>query len=97
MSVPTPQRGPQPFESAPGGPTSRRTSIELAQIYVSASAFAAAIDVLDRLPANDWDEEARLLRAEALMGLGRVPEAEQLLGPKLDRPHFEQVFELGRT
>lgn len=83
MSVPTPQRGPQPFESAPGGPTSRRTSIELAQIYVSASAFAAAIDVLDRLPANDWDEEARLLRAEALMGLGRVPEAEQLLGPPI--------------
>jgi len=38
------------------------------------------MEALDRLPANEWDDEVRLLRAEALIGLGRVPEADKLLG-----------------
>ena len=40
----------------------------------------SAIEALDRLPSNEWDEDVRLLRAEALIGLGRIPEADVLLG-----------------
>ena len=78
MSVPTPHRGQPPYE--PSGSSSRRSAVELARVYVSASAFKSAMEALDRLPANDWDEEVRLLRAEALIGLGRIPEADKLLG-----------------
>ncbi len=73
MSQLTPR--PRPAQVA------RRTALELARIYVSASAYESAIESLDRLPINGWDEEARLLRAEALVGLGRVLEADKLLGP----------------
>ncbi|MEZ4655678.1 MAG: sigma 54-interacting transcriptional regulator [Candidatus Eisenbacteria bacterium] len=70
---------------APGTPrrldaTERRSTLELARIYVSSSAFPAALEALDRLPQNGWDEEAQLLRAEGLIGVGRLADAENLLG-----------------
>src|SRR5690606_22715079 len=61
----------------------RKVMLELARIYVSSSASTAALETLDRLPRNGWDEEARLLRAEALIGLGNFAEAESLLGAPL--------------
>lgn len=61
----------------------RKVMLELARIYVSSSASSAALETLDRLPRNGWDEEALLLRAEALIGLGNFAEAESLLGSPL--------------
>lgn len=73
---------PQPPDPASGGSSgSRRAALELARVYVAASAFRSAWEVMERVPRSDWDEEARLLRAETLIGLGRLPEAELLLGP----------------
>lgn len=60
--------------------------LELARIYVAASAFGASLEVLDRLPVEAWDEEVLLLRAEALLGSGRVQEAEALIGPPMLPP-----------
>ncbi|MEZ4647230.1 MAG: tetratricopeptide repeat protein [Candidatus Eisenbacteria bacterium] len=58
----------------------RRTSLELARIYVSSSAYSAALEALSSLPHNGWDEEIHLLRAEALIGLGRLEEASRIVG-----------------
>jgi DNA-binding NtrC family response regulator len=80
MALPKPHQGPRPHGQTAIG---RRTALELAKIYVSSSACVSALEVLEGLPANGWDEEARLLRAEALIGLGRTRDAEELLGPPL--------------
>lgn len=69
------------------GSSERRAALELARIYVSSSAYTAALEALDRVPRTGWDEEASLLRAEALLGLGRLAEAADLLGaPSLPAP-----------
>ncbi len=82
--MPTPSRGPRSAEPPRGeAGLGRRTVLELSRIYVAASAFGSALEVLDRLAMNSWDEEAHLLRAEALLGLGRTQEAEALLGPTM--------------
>jgi len=84
VSLSLPPLGPAPADKAPGARVlSRRMVRELARIYLSASAFQAALEALAPLGpirAEDRDEEAKLLCAEALIGLGRVPEAEALLG-----------------
>ncbi len=58
----------------------RRSVRELARIYLSAAAYSSAQEVLSHLGDQAWDEETSLLRAEALLGLGRMPEAEAMLG-----------------
>jgi tetratricopeptide (TPR) repeat protein len=73
--------GPAPTNRTRGETNLTRRSVrELARIYLSAAAYASALEVLSRLGEQSWDEETNLLRAEALLGLGRVPEAETLLG-----------------
>lgn len=82
MSTSNPSMGPAPTNRTQGGTNLTRRSVrELARIYISAAAHASALEVLSRLGDQTWDEETNLLRAEALLGLGRVPEAEALLGP----------------
>ena len=84
MSISVPPLGPAPADRARGESSLTRRSLrELARIYISASAWTAALDTLARHGPADWDEEARLLRAEAMLGLGRIPEAESLLGPPM--------------
>ncbi len=85
MAVPTPSKGRRSAGSIKDGKNlmGRRSVLELARIYVSASAYGAALGVLDRLALNSWDEEARLLRAESLLGVGRTAEAEEMVGPTL--------------
>ena len=75
----------------------RRTALELARIYVSSSAHTAALETLSSLPANGWDEETHLLRAEALIGLGRLSEADDVVGPPvLPEPGNVRRFDLWR-
>lgn len=82
MSTSMPSMGPTPAGRARGETDRTRRSLrELARIYLSASAPASALETLSRLGKQSWDEETNLLRAESLLGLGRVPEAEELLGP----------------
>lgn len=82
MSVSKPTHDSHPADRPKRGTsTRRRTALELARIYVSSSAHTAALEVLDGMPSNGWDEEARLLRAECYIGLGRMLHANQLLGP----------------
>lgn len=82
MSTSLPSMGPAPTNRTRSGTSlSRRSTRELARIYLSAAAHASALEVLSRLGDQAWDEETKLLRAESLLGLGRVPEAEALLGP----------------
>ncbi|MCB9465983.1 MAG: sigma 54-interacting transcriptional regulator [Candidatus Eisenbacteria bacterium] len=68
----------------------RQTSLELARIYVASSAYSAAIETLSSFPDNGWDEEIHLLRAEALVGLGRVEEAFRIVGQPV-LPEAESV------
>lgn len=82
MSTSIPSMGPAPTNRTRGETNlTRRSMRELARIYLSAAAHASALEVLSRLGDQAWDEETNLLRAESLLGLGRVPEAEALLGP----------------
>jgi tetratricopeptide (TPR) repeat protein len=81
MTLLPPSKGPRPAEPARGDANpSRRSLLELSRIYLSSSAYRPALEVLDRLVLQTWDEEAQLLRAEALLGLGRTVEADTLLG-----------------
>jgi len=92
MSISIPPLGPAPADRTRGESSlSRRSLRELARIYISASAWSAALDTLDRLGSATWDEETRLLRAEALLGLGQVPEAEALLGPPMIPGYHEDA------
>jgi tetratricopeptide (TPR) repeat protein len=74
------RRSPVGQESA-GTVLGRKSILELARIYISAAAHSSALEALDRVQNNGWDEDLQLLRAEALLGLGRVMEAEKILGP----------------
>jgi tetratricopeptide (TPR) repeat protein len=74
--------GPAPTNRTRGETTlTRRSMLELARIYLSAAAHESALEVLSRLGDQAGDEETNLLRAESLLGLGRTPDAEALLGP----------------
>jgi hypothetical protein len=83
MSTPTPPAGdPDPAGGADPAPTlTRRGTKKLARIYLDASAPAAALEALSRLGSHPPHSETTILRAEALLGLGRAPEADALLGP----------------
>lgn len=86
MSPPLPPPGSSDAGAAHQTRLSRRSVLELARIYVSSAACGSALEVLDRIPQRGWDEESRLIRAEALLGLGRNAEAEGILGPPVP-PH----------
>jgi tetratricopeptide (TPR) repeat protein len=82
MSTSIPSMEPAPADRTRGDVhRTRRGLRELARIYLAASAPESALETLSRLGEQSWDEETILLRAESLLGLGRVPEAEELLGP----------------
>ena len=81
MSISKPTQGSHSDRPRRGSANRRRTALELARIYVSSSAHTAALEVLDGIPVNGWDEEARLLRAECFIGLGQMAQAQKLLGP----------------
>ena len=57
MSISVPPLGPAPADRARGESSLTRRSLrELARIYISASAWTAALDTLARLGPAVWDE-----------------------------------------
>jgi len=74
----------------------RRSTLELVRIYVASSAYSAAKETLEQLPTNGWDEEAHLLRAETLIGMGELTEATRVLGT-VSIPRTERFERKGRV
>lgn len=88
---------PRSHETRIATRANRRAALELARIYVASSAHGDALEALAELPENGWDEEAHLLRAEALIGLGRICEADEILGlPILPGGDSTRPFDLWR-
>jgi tetratricopeptide (TPR) repeat protein len=81
MPAPMHPDDPTPADGDNRAPTlTRRGTRKLARIYLDASAPAAALEALSGLGSKSSDRETMLLRAEAMLGLGRAPEADALLG-----------------